>query len=198
MTFCSAFSWMKMFEFQLKFHWSLFLRVQLTIFQHWFRYWIGAVQATSHYLNQWWSDYWRIYASLGLNGLNKNHCLLIHVLLQFDSNGAAAKSFKFRNHQEPWWRHQMETFSALLALCEGNSPVSGEFTPQRPVTRSFDLFFYLRLNKQLNKQSRGWWFETPSRSFWRHCNDPHESGCQNCRHILDNHGCQTGLKNTKF
>ena len=36
-TFSSAFSWMKMFEFQLKFHWSLFLRVQLTIFQHWFR-----------------------------------------------------------------------------------------------------------------------------------------------------------------
>ena len=36
-TFWSAFSWMKMFDFRLKFHWSLFLRVQLTIFQHWFR-----------------------------------------------------------------------------------------------------------------------------------------------------------------
>ena len=36
-TFWSAFSWMKIFEFRLKFHWSLFLRVQLTIFQHWFR-----------------------------------------------------------------------------------------------------------------------------------------------------------------
>ena len=36
-TFWSAFSWMKMFEFRLKFHWSLFLRVQLTIFRHWFR-----------------------------------------------------------------------------------------------------------------------------------------------------------------
>ena len=35
-TFSSAFSWMKMFELRLKFHWSLFLRVQLTIFQHWF------------------------------------------------------------------------------------------------------------------------------------------------------------------
>ena len=41
----------------------------------------------------------------------------------------------------PWWRHQMETFSALLALCVGNSPVSGEFPTQRPVTRSFDVFF---------------------------------------------------------
>ena len=59
-----------------------------------------------------------------------------------------------------WWRHQMETFSALLALCAGNSPVSGEFPAQRPVARSFDVFFDLRLNKRLSKQSRGWWFET--------------------------------------
>ena len=40
-----------------------------------------------------------------------------------------------------WWRHQMETFSALLALCAGNSPVTGEFPSQRPVTRSFYVFF---------------------------------------------------------
>ena len=60
-----------------------------------------------------------------------------------------------------WWRHQMETFSALLALSEGNSPVSGEFPAQRPVTRSFDIFFDLRLNKRLSKQSWGWWFKTP-------------------------------------
>ena len=43
-------------------------------------------------------------------------------------------------HFSPWWRHQMETFSALLALCAGNSPVTGEFPSQRPVTRSFDVF----------------------------------------------------------
>ena len=65
----------------------------------------------------------------------------------------------------------METFSALLAICAGNSPVPGEFPTQRPVTRSFDVFFDLRLNKQLSKQSRGWWFETLSRSLWRHRND---------------------------
>ena len=68
----------------------------------------------------------------------------------------------------PWWRHQ--TFSALLAICAGNSLVPGEFPAQRPVTRSFDVFFDLRLNEQLSKQSWGWWFETPSRSLWRHCN----------------------------
>ena len=69
-----------------------------------------------------------------------------------------------------WWRHQMETFSALLAICAGNSPVPGEFPSQRPVTRSFDVIFDLRLNKRLSKQPWGWWFETPSRSLWRHCN----------------------------
>ena len=65
-----------------------------------------------------------------------------------------------------WWRHQMETFSMLLAICAGHSPVPGEFPAQRPVTRSFDL----RLNKRLSKQSWGWWFETLSSPLWRHCN----------------------------
>ena len=46
----------------------------------------------------------------------------------------------------PWWRHQMETFSALLAICAGNSPVTGEIPTQGPVTRSFGVFFDLRLN----------------------------------------------------
>ena len=45
-----------------------------------------------------------------------------------------------------WWRHQMEAFSALLTICAGNSPVPGEFPPQRPVMRSFDFFFDLRSN----------------------------------------------------
>ena len=70
-----------------------------------------------------------------------------------------------------WWRHQMETFSALLAICAGNSPVPGEFPAQRPVTRSFDVFFDLRLNKWLSKQSWGWWFDTLSCPLWRHRND---------------------------
>ena len=70
----------------------------------------------------------------------------------------------------PWWRHQMETFSALLVHCVENSPVTGVFPSQRPVTRSFNVFFDLRLNKRLNKQSWGWWLEMPSCSLWRHCN----------------------------
>ena len=46
----------------------------------------------------------------------------------------------------------METLCALLAICTGNSPVTDEFPAQRPVTRSFDVFFDLRLNKWLSKQ----------------------------------------------
>ena len=69
-----------------------------------------------------------------------------------------------------WWRHQMEAFSAILAICAGNSPVPGEFPTQRPVTRSFDVFFDLRLNKRLSKQWWGWWFETLSRPLWDHRN----------------------------
>ena len=55
----------------------------------------------------------------------------------------------------------METFSVLVVIRAGNSPVTGEFPAQRLVTQSFDVFFDLRLNKRLSKQSWGWWFETP-------------------------------------
>ena len=57
-----------------------------------------------------------------------------------------------------WWRHEVETFTALLASCAGNSSVTGEFPAQRPVTRSFDIFFDLHPNKRFSKQSWGWWF----------------------------------------
>ena len=99
-----------------------------------------------------------------------------------------------------WWRHQMETFSALLTLRAGNSPVTCEFPAQKPVTRSFDVFFHLRPNKCLSKQSQGLGFETPSCSLWRHCNVRELSWCKLCRHWYhqggqnrhhenDNHHC---------
>ena len=74
----------------------------------------------------------------------------------------------------------METFSASLAICAGNSPVPGEFPAQRPLTRNFDVFFDLHLNKLLSKQPWGWWFETPSCPLWRHRNE-----------IIDLRGLQT-------
>ena len=76
-----------------------------------------------------------------------------------------------------WWRLQVETFSALLIICAGNSPATGEFPSQRPLTRSFDVFFDLCLNKLLRKQSQGWRFDTPLRSLWRHRNERHIYPC---------------------
>ena len=70
----------------------------------------------------------------------------------------------------PWWRHQMETFSALLAFVRGihQSPVN---SPHNGQWRGALIFSLIRaLNERLSKQSWGWWFETPSRSLWRHFN----------------------------
>ena len=69
-----------------------------------------------------------------------------------------------------WWRHEMETFSALLAICADNSQVTGVFPTQRPISQSSEVFLALCMNKRLNKEWWGWWFEKLSRPFWRHCN----------------------------
>ena len=76
-----------------------------------------------------------------------------------------------------WWRHQMETFSALQALYVGNSPVT----------------FDLRMNKQLTKQSRRWWFDTPLRLLWRHCNGECYS---NFKYLISKHIIQIGILGT--
>ena len=74
------------------------------------------------------------------------------------------------NGCESWWRHEMETFSALLVLCAGihRSPVNSPHKDQWRRALMFSLI--CALNKHLSKQSRGWWFETPSRLLCRHCN----------------------------
>ena len=112
-----------------------------------------------------------------MHGLERGFTVHIWISLEFVAEGPIGNTPALveamachRNVDKPWWRHQMETFSAWLAICAGNSPVPGEFPAQRPVTRSFDVFFDLRLNKRLSKQSWGWWFDTLSRPLWRHCN----------------------------
>ena len=138
-----------------------------------------------------WKDYNNVRSSYvviqGSRSLRKLHVKKIHVSYKrfsyLPSNWLATnqKSFKIsfaKEHgfehvfffSQSWWRHQMEAISALPALCAGNSPVSGEFPAQRPVTRSFDVFFDLRLNERLSKQSWGWWLETQSHPLWRHSN----------------------------
>ena len=71
-------------------------------------------------------------------------------------------------------------FRVTGLLCE-NSPVTDEFPVQRTVTRNFDVFFDLRLNKRLSKQSRSWWVQTPSRPLWRHCNGIVKQFAISCR-----------------
>ena len=80
----------------------------------------------------------------------RNSSLVFHMIMMTSSNGI---------------------IFYVAGVCAGNSPVTGEFLAQRPVTRSFDVFFDRRLNKRLSKQSWGWWFETPSRPLWHHCNE---------------------------
>ena len=90
----------------------------------------------------------------------------------------------------PTWficHHASSAVHAMMTSSNGNifrvtGPLCGEFTgpgefpAQRPVTRSFGVFFHLRLNKRLSKQPRGWWFETPPWSLWRHCNATFRNG----------------------
>ena len=105
-------------------------------------------QATHHYLSQWWPI--SMMSGSSYDVMSQGH-----------------NELNLKDVGNKWWRHQMETFSALLAICAGNSPVSGEFPAQRPVTRNFYVFFDLRPNKLLSKQWWSWWFETPSRPLWR-------------------------------
>ena len=101
----------------------------------------------------------------------------VHSMCWVDNRRSNNAISKLRN-SSAWWRHQMETFSALLTICAGNSPVTGEFPAQRPVTRSFDVFFDLRLTERLSKQSWGWWFETPSYPLCRHSNGRQKHGLE--------------------
>ena len=69
-----------------------------------------------------------------------------------------------------WWRQQKETFSALLALCAGNSPLAGEFPSQSQWREATMFSLICALKKHWIKQWRRRWFETPAHSLWRHCN----------------------------
>ena len=92
----------------------------------------------------WWSEtpsrsLWRHY--------NVSH-MLAHILIVVIPEGIHILYIDYSAPSR--WRHQMELLSALLALCAGNSPVTGEFPAQRPVARSFDVFFDLRLHRPLS------------------------------------------------
>ena len=114
MTFSNIFSSMKMFELRLKFHWSLFPRVQLPIFQHWFGKWLGADQAPSHYLNQWWLGYRCIYASLGLNELR---IMICHAALQWLWQGMDQRFNSLWSSDAIWRQRSGSTLAQVMACC---------------------------------------------------------------------------------
>ena len=131
--------------------------------EHSFRWYLGAIrQQVMTCLND---DLWFIprVVALGI------HELIIHGKILLVSHSKSL-STDMLTKTGIWWRHQMETFSALLVLCLGNSSVTGEFSSQRALTRSFGVLFDLRLSKRLSKQPRRQEFETPTCSVWRHCN----------------------------
>ena len=101
-----------------------------------------------------------------------------------------AQSRHAPGHHQCWPRSMVpygttNELRSMMTSPHGNifrvtGPLCGEFTglwwiplTRAIVTRSFDVFFDLRLNKQLSKQWWGWWFATPSPALWRHCNDWH-------------------------
>ena len=76
-----------------------------------------------------------------------------------DSNECRRWALTLLIYPVSWWRHQVETFSALLAICAGNSPVPSEFPAQRPVTRSFDVsLICARINRWVNNRKLVIWY----------------------------------------
>ena len=73
---------------------NLFLGFDLTIFQHWFRSWLNADQATSYYLNQWWLLYWRIYTSLNLNEMRSSRIMKRFPIENYLFSRSVASSFR--------------------------------------------------------------------------------------------------------
>ena len=71
---------------------------------------------------------------------------------------------------------KVANFVTIMTSSNGNilrvtGHLCGEFTPHKGHWRRALMVFYLILNKRLSKQRWGWWFETPSRPLWRHCNE---------------------------
>ena len=87
---------------------------------------------------------------------------------------ATLKAIIWHDSNNSWYCDRNMMTSSNGSIFRVTGPLCGEFPSQRPVTRSFDISFDLRLDKWLGKQSWGWWFKTPSRPLWRHCNEQNE------------------------
>ena len=121
--------WIKRYGSRLLFRlqWRLFLRVHLIIFQHWFRKWLGAEQATSHYLNQWWLDFRRTYASPGLNELMVDTLMTEFGRPYFKSYFVRTLYFKWNCNEIRYlignWQHvSLVLGNDLMRKCDRPSP----------------------------------------------------------------------------
>ena len=141
-------------------------------------------------------DSWWVYVEMAMMAV---HMSMIHCTWHRNISGLEPSSLvrlgSLLIRILTWWRHQMQTFTALLALCVGIPRVTGGFPSQRPVTRTFDVFLDLCLNKRLCKRSRHR-FETPSCSLWRHSNDIDTEFFQHRSHNANNN--ENFLKMTTF
>ena len=132
------------------------------------------------------------------NILMNDHRIIGKTLWDINLSGAETEMF-----QETWWRHQMETFPGYWSFVWG--------LHRSPVNSPHKVFFHQCLTKLLSKQSRGWWFETPSCSLWRHRNElvpRHGCGCPGSSHrcqVISSHDvdivvqtstCRQGLIST--
>ena len=106
-TFSTTFSWMKIVLFWIKCHWSLFPRVQLIIFQHSFRWWLGTNQLTSHYLKLWWASLiihiciiwpWWFNRALFWRGL-LSQCTRARAKQEVKSQGRSPRDLKYCSHK---------------------------------------------------------------------------------------------------
>ena len=142
-------------------------------------------------MTSWYGDppYWPLVRETTDHRWSSLKCHLCWALVLFfilgwttrfhiNLNNPLNKQYRYRWYDELWHSRVLimmtssngNIFRVTGPLC-GEFTGPGEFPTQRPVTRSFDVFFDLRPNKKLSKQPWGWWFETQSWLLWRHCND---------------------------
>ena len=125
--------------------------------------------------NQSIMDWWYHWTSAGLSDTWNNALISHYVVSNYQQLDRLFKGFQVKANEmwnfctnDPMITSSNGNIFMLLAICARDSPVPGKFPAQRSVTQSFGVFFDLRLNKRLNKQYWGWWFETLSRPLWRH------------------------------
>ena len=150
------------------FHWSLFSLTHLAISQHEFI--CGGSKVICYYLDQWWPRYLTSYGVTWLQLVNSNRELPMcnrHINLAYRNHLCCSMSLCIA--QCMIMSSNGNIFRATGTLC-GNSPITGEFPSQRPVTRSFDVCFLSAPENGRVSNRDASDFKTTSRPLWRHCN----------------------------